>query len=93
MMAPPCADADHQTGNPDDNIPERIYKIAPDGTASYFVGNQNGTTGYADGAGNAAMFDRPAQLSIDAAGNLYVADSGTPPTQPRRSITIPRQPA
>ncbi|MDP1581119.1 MAG: immunoglobulin domain-containing protein, partial [Candidatus Didemnitutus sp.] len=51
-----------------------IRKIAPDGTASYFVGDQNGFDGYADGAGSAARFYTPTQLTIDPAGNLYVAD-------------------
>ncbi len=51
-----------------------IRKIAPDGTASYFVGNANGIEGYADGVGAVARFNRPSQLSIDSAGNLYVAD-------------------
>ncbi len=51
-----------------------IRKITPEGVASYFVGHQNGDIGYADGAGSAARFNRPSQLTIDSAGNLYVAD-------------------
>lgn len=51
-----------------------IRKITPDGTASYFAGDQNNATGYADGFGSVARFNTPAQLAIDAAGNLYVAD-------------------
>jgi sugar lactone lactonase YvrE len=51
-----------------------IRKIAPDGTASYFVGSENGDTGSADGLGKQARFNYPAQLAIDGRGNLYVAD-------------------
>jgi sugar lactone lactonase YvrE len=51
-----------------------IRKIAPDGTASYFVGDQSGSDGARDGLGSAARFFYPAQITIDASGNLYVAD-------------------
>lgn len=52
-----------------------IRKITPAGVASYFVGNVNSfSETYADGAGTAALFNRPAQLAIDPQGNLYVAD-------------------
>ncbi|MEA5140589.1 NHL domain-containing protein [Arcicella rigui] len=49
-----------------------IRKIAPDGTVSTFAGN--GTAAYIDGKGTAASFSNPEELTIDAIGNLYVAD-------------------
>ncbi len=52
-----------------------IRKITPEGVASYFVGDPNAyNETYADGAGTAARFNRPSQLTIDPQGNLYVAD-------------------
>jgi sugar lactone lactonase YvrE len=51
----------------------RIRKIANDGlwTVSTIAGN--GTSGSGDGT--AAQFDEPRGVSVDAAGNLYVADT------------------
>jgi len=39
------------------------------------LAGQPGTRGYADGTGNAARFYGPAGIVVDAAGNLYVADT------------------
>ncbi|MBM3259375.1 MAG: hypothetical protein FJY99_06485 [Candidatus Sericytochromatia bacterium] len=50
----------------------RIIKIAPDGVVTTFAGN--GSAGFADGAGTAARFNRPAGLVLDAQDNLYVSD-------------------
>ncbi|MBA5686187.1 hypothetical protein H3H39_03870 [Duganella sp. LX47W] len=36
----------------------------------------SGTPGHADGAGAAASFNGPGHIAVDAAGNLYVADTG-----------------
>ncbi|WP_286159262.1 gluconolaconase [Janthinobacterium sp. HH01] len=50
-----------------------IRKIALDGATTTLAG---GVEGYAEGAGKAAAFNTPSGLAIDAAGNLYVADTG-----------------
>jgi len=51
-----------------------IRKMTPDGMVSSFVGNTTG--GFANGTGGAASFSSMQGIAIDAAGNLYVADSG-----------------
>jgi sugar lactone lactonase YvrE len=52
-----------------------IRKITPDGTVSTLAGSAM-QAGFTDGAGGAARFNTPFGLTIDAGGNLYVADSG-----------------
>jgi sugar lactone lactonase YvrE len=56
-----------------DSNNNRIRKITPGGEASTLAG---GTYGFADGIGGSAKFNRPKGIAIDAAANLYVADSG-----------------
>ena len=51
-----------------------IRKISPLGVVSTFAGN--GTRGYADGLSGVASFSSPASIAIDAAGNLYIGDTG-----------------
>jgi len=51
----------------------RIRKITPAAVVSTMAGN--GTAGYAEGAGTAAMFNYPNSVTVDGAGNVYVADS------------------
>jgi sugar lactone lactonase YvrE len=50
----------------------RIRKITPAGNVSTLAGN--GTEGYAEGTGTAAMFRVPADIAVDASGNVYVTD-------------------
>jgi sugar lactone lactonase YvrE len=49
-----------------------IRKITPEGTVTTFAGST--ISGFANGVGNAALFNRPVGLTFDATGNLYIAD-------------------
>ncbi|SDS82143.1 NHL repeat-containing protein [Mucilaginibacter mallensis] len=49
-----------------------IYKVSPNGIASIFAGS--GVAGNNNGLGTASSFNRPLGLTIDAVGNIYVAD-------------------
>jgi DNA-binding beta-propeller fold protein YncE len=52
-----------------------IIRIATDGTLSTVAGS-TASSGFADGVGTTALFNSPAGLFDDGAGNLYIADSG-----------------
>lgn len=49
-----------------------IRKITPDGIVSALAGN--GSNGFQNGTGTQATFNGPAGVTVDAAGNVYVAD-------------------
>ena len=53
----------------------RVLKATPDGIIVTYAGN--GSKGYAGDGGraNAAQLDSPAGIALDAAGNLYIADT------------------
>ena len=51
-----------------------IRKISPAGIVTIFAGS--GSLGYTDGTGQSATFNSPQSLTIDASGNIYVADTG-----------------
>ncbi|WP_143822349.1 NHL domain-containing protein [Mucilaginibacter pedocola] len=51
----------------------RIYKVSPTGVVTVLAGS--GATGAANGIGTVASFSNPNGLKVDAAGNVYVADT------------------
>jgi sugar lactone lactonase YvrE len=51
----------------------RIRKVTPQGLVSTLAGE--GTAGYVDGAAAQARFDGPIGITVDALGNIYVADA------------------
>ncbi|HQR46547.1 MAG TPA: NHL repeat-containing protein [Thermoanaerobaculia bacterium] len=51
-----------------------IRRVTPDGIVSTVAGAP-GLVGSADGSGNAARFYSPTRLTVDGAGNLFVADT------------------
>ena len=58
-----------------DTTNNTIRRITAVGVVSTLAGLA-GVTGTDDGTGNGALFNRPDGLATDAAGNIYVADSG-----------------
>ena len=57
-----------------DTYNDTIRKITPAGATSTFAGTA-GTSGSTDGEGAAASFDYPTGVTVDSAGNVYVADT------------------
>ncbi len=62
-----------------DFLTQRILKIAPDGTPSVLAGSVRppSPSESRDGAGDQAVFADIRDLSLDAAGSVYVADGST----------------
>ena len=58
-----------------DTVNDTIRKITPAGVVTTLAG-MAGQHGSADGTGSAARFDHPVGVAVDAAGNVYVADTG-----------------
>ncbi len=52
----------------------RIRKVAPDGSVTTYAGA--GVSGFADGASEAAQFASPQSVALNAAGDVFVADTG-----------------
>jgi sugar lactone lactonase YvrE len=71
----PCGIAIDGAGNlyVADSKNHGIRKITPEGVVSTFAGS--GEEGFAEGKGSKALFGYPEGITIDGAGNLYVADT------------------
>ncbi|RZA02826.1 MAG: T9SS type A sorting domain-containing protein [Sphingobacteriaceae bacterium] len=57
-------------------LDNNIKKVTTGGTVTVFAGTTGSTSGSTDAVGTAARFNGPRGITIDAAGNLYVGDSG-----------------
>ena len=53
-----------------------VLRVAPDRFTLVWAGNASGTAGYADGVATSAQMNNPWSVAVDAAGTVFVADSG-----------------
>jgi sugar lactone lactonase YvrE len=58
-----------------DTASSTIRKMTPTGTVTTIAG-QAGIQGFVDGTGANTLFNQPEDLTVDTAGNIYVADTG-----------------
>jgi streptogramin lyase len=58
-----------------DTYNDTIRKVTPDGSVTTLAGSA-GINGAADLTGTNALFNQPFGVAVDAAGNVYVADTG-----------------
>lgn len=77
LFSDPAAVVADATGNYyiADSQNDAIRKMTPGGAVTTFAG-QLGVPGTANGTGTGAQFNSPCGLAFDAAGNLYVSDTG-----------------
>jgi sugar lactone lactonase YvrE len=59
-----------------DNVDHTVQSVSSDGVVMLLAG-QAGKPGYADGIGANAQLNYPGAITLDAVGNLYVADATT----------------
>jgi sugar lactone lactonase YvrE len=58
-----------------DTANSTIRKMTPSGVVTTIAG-QPGIEGLTDGTGTGSLFNQPEALTVDSAGNIYVADTG-----------------
>src|SRR4051794_5201320 len=59
-----------------DTFDQRVALVAPDGIFAGQRGQLSAITGYAFAGSNAGQYNRPSGVAYDAAGDLWVADTG-----------------